>query len=72
MNASIYACPGAFGTGIDGFHPWRMRIIILKLLNMRIFRPFLRLRTISENETVSETLVSAIIVCSSGYRNLSM
>ena len=71
-NASMDACPGAFGTGTGGFHPCRTRITVPKLLNMRLFSPFLRLCTVSENEVSSETMVSAVIVLSSGYRNLTM
>ena len=43
-----------------------------KLLKIRIFRPFLRVWTVSENEVSSETIVSAVIVLSSGYRNLAI
>lgn len=43
-----------------------------KLLKIRIFRPFLRVWTVSENEVSSETIVSAVIVLSSGYRNLDI
>lgn len=43
-----------------------------KLLKNRIFRPFLRVWTVSENEVSSETIVSAVIVLSSGYRNLAI
>ena len=39
---------------------------------MRTFRPFLRLWTINENEDSSETIVSAVMDLSSGYRNLAM
>lgn len=38
----------------------------------RIFMPFLRLWTVSENEVISETIVSAAMVFSSLYRNLAM
>ncbi len=43
-----------------------------KLLNIRIFRLFLRVWTVSENEVSFETIVSAVKVLSSGYRNLAM
>lgn len=39
---------------------------------MHLFRPFLRVWTVSENEVSSETIVSAVIVLSSGYRNLAI
>lgn len=72
MNASMDACLGAFGTGKGGFRPCRTRITIPKLLNMHLFRPFLRLCTVSENEVSFETMVSAVIVRTSVYRNLAI
>lgn len=39
---------------------------------MRLFRPFLRVWTVSENEVNSETMVSAVMDLSSGYRNLAI
>ncbi len=39
---------------------------------MRIFRPFLRVWTVSENEVSSETMVSTVMDLSSGYRNLAI
>lgn len=39
---------------------------------MRLFWPFLRVWIVSENEVSSETIVSAVMVLRSGYRNLAM